>query len=268
MKIPFKKYIPFWLAKKLRGAIQKVSAVFYSGTAYHCPYCQKSFSKFLPGGFDLPVLFEKQIVGAGYRTNNVCPRCYSLDRDRLIHLFLSEKTNIFTASLNVFHVAPEGCIRAMLTGLPNISYHAGVKYLEGYYYDQQTNLIDITSIPFKDDEFDVIICNHVLEHIPDDRKAMRELHRVLKPGGWAILQVPVSKILTETYEDFSVVKPEERERVFGQFDHVRIYGQDYPIRLSNAGFTVKIYNPYKDKWPVDLNRFAINPEENLYIAYK
>ncbi len=268
MNFPFKKYIPFWLGKKLRGALQKVSALFYSGTAVHCPYCQKSFSKFLPGGFDLPVLFEKEVVGAGYRTNNVCPRCYSLDRDRLIYLFLQEKTNLFSAKLSVFHVAPEGCIRALLTDLPNISYHAGVKYLEGYYYDRKTNLIDITNAPFGDDEFDVIICNHVLEHIPEDRKAMREIYRMLKPGGWAILQVPISKILKETFEDPSIVKPEDRERVFGQFDHVRIYGQDYQSRLENAGFIVKTHNPYRDKWPVDLKKFAINPDENLYIAYK
>jgi SAM-dependent methyltransferase len=268
VNFPFKKYIPFWLGKKLRGALQKVSALFYSGTAVHCPYCQKSFSKFLPGGFDLPVLFEKEVVGAGYRTNNVCPRCYSLDRDRLIYLFLQEKTNMFSAKLSVFHVAPEGCIRALLTDLPNISYHAGVKYLEGYYYDRKTNLIDITNAPFGDDEFDVIICNHVLEHIPEDRKAMREIYRMLKPGGWAILQVPISKILKETFEDPSIVKPEDRERVFGQFDHVRIYGQDYQSRLENAGFIVKTHNPYRDKWPVDLKKFAINPDENLYIAYK
>ncbi len=268
MNFPFKKYIPFWLGKKLRGVLQKVSALFYSGTAVHCPYCQKSFSKFLPGGFDLPVLFEKEVVGAGYRTNNVCPRCYSLDRDRLIYLFLQEKTNMFSAKLSVFHVAPEGCIRALLTDLPNISYHAGVKYLEGYYYDLKTNLIDITNAPFGDDEFDVIICNHVLEHIPEDWKAMREIYRMLKPGGWAILQVPISKILKETFEDPSIVKPEDRERVFGQFDHVRIYGQDYQSRLENAGFTVKVHNPFRDKWSVDIKKFAINPDENLYIAYK
>ncbi len=268
MNIPFKKYIPFWLGKKLRGGLQKVKAMIYSGTAYYCPYCKNSFRKFLPGGFDLPVLFEKQIVGAGYRKNNVCPRCYSLDRDRLIYLFLQEKTNIFTAKISVFHVAPEGCLRALLSSLPNIRYKAGVKYLEGYYYDQKTNLIDITNIPFKDDDFDVIICNHVLEHIPDDTKAMHEIYRILKPGGWAILQVPVSKILKETYEDFAITKPEEREEAFGQFDHVRIYGQDYASCLEKIGFRVLVHNPAKDKWPVDFSKLAINPDENLYVAYK
>ena len=240
----------------------------YAGSEYHCPYCKRNFRKFKPGGFDLPVLFEKHIVGGGYRKNNVCPRCYSLDRDRLIYLFLQEKTNIFKEKLSVFHVAPEGCIRALLSSMSNIKYRAGVKYLEGYYYDQKTNLVDITKIPFKDNEFDVVICNHVLEHILDDRVAMKELYRVLKPGGWAILQVPVSITSAETFEDASITEQADRERVFGQFDHVRIYGRDYPARLEQAGFKVKIHNPSRDRWPIEITKFAINPEEDLYVAYK
>ena len=222
----------------------------------------------MPGGFNLPVLSEKRIIGGGFRLNDVCPRCYSIDRDRLIFLFLQEKTNIFSSPQKIFHVAPEGCLRALLTSMPNLNYKSGVKYLEGYYYDRKTNLIDITQIPFNDEEFDVIICNHVLEHIPDDKKALRELYRVLKPGGLAILQVPISKVLLTTYEDSTVNTAEERERKFGQFDHVRIYGQDYSNRLENVGFTVKICNPTRDKWPVPLEKYAINPEEDLYIAYK
>jgi len=263
-----KKLVPFWLAKKLRGAYQKTSAFFLRGDAYFCPFCGNTFRKFRPGGIDLPVIYEKQIVGAGYRLNDVCPRCNSLDRDRLIYLFLSLKTNIFTAPLKVFHVAPEGCIRAVLSKLPNITYEAGMKYHQGFYYDQNTTLLDITHLAFEDESFDVIICNHVLEHIQDDLMAMGELYRVLKPGGWALLQVPVSKILQQTFEDPSVTSPEEREKVFGQFDHIRIYGQDYPVRLERMGFIVKRYNPYKDKWPVELDKYAINPDEDLFIAYK
>ncbi len=268
MKSAIKKIVPFWLGRKLRGGYQKINGLLYSGDSYYCPYCKKSFRKFLPGGFDLPVLYEKQIIGAGYRNNDVCPRCYSLDRDRLVYLFLQEKTNIFSSPLKLFHVAPEGCLRAMLSDLPNILYVPGVKYLEGYYYARQTHLLDITAIPYEDESFDVIICNHVLEHIPDDARAIRELYRVLKPGGWAVLQVPISKILETTFEDPSVTDPESRERIFGQFDHVRIYGQDYKNRLENGGFMVKTYNPTKEKWKSNLAQYAINPEEDLYVAYK
>ena len=268
MKKILKKIIPFWLGQRLRGGFQKLSALYYIGNKYYCPFCKKSFRKFKPGGFNNPVLFEKNIIGAGYRDNDVCPRCYSLDRDRLIYLFLQEKTNIFSTQQKIFHVAPEGCLRALLCSLPNINYKSGVKYLEGYYYDRTTNLMDITSIPFNDEEFDVIICNHVLEHIPEDKKAIREIYRVLKPGGLAILQVPISKVLQATFEDPSITSPQDRERIFGQFDHVRIYALDYKSRLENAGFTVQIHNPTKEKWPVPIEKFAINPEEDLYIAYK
>jgi SAM-dependent methyltransferase len=268
MNSSIKKLIPFWLGRKLRGVYQKINGFFYTGDSYYCPYCKKSFRKFLPGGSDLPVLYEKQIVGAGYRQNNVCPRCYSLDRDRLVYLFLQEKSTIFTSPVTLFHVAPEGCLRVMLASMSNVTYVPGVKYLEGYYYARQTNLLDITSIPYDNEAFDVIICNHVLEHIPDDDLAIRELYRVLKPGGWAILQVPISKLLLKTYEDPTAIDPETRERIFGQFDHVRIYGQDYKSRLEKGGFIVKTYNPTKEKWNVDIQQYAINPEEDLYVVYK
>ena len=260
--------LPFWLAKKLKGAYQKASGLVFRGKNYYCPYCNNTFRKFRPGGIDLPVIYEKQIIGAGYRLNDVCPRCNSLDRDRLIYLYLTRKTNILTAPLRVFHVAPEGCIRAMLSGLPNVTYEAGMKYHQGFYYDKDTTLLDISNLEFEDDTFDVIICNHVLEHIQDDLKAIGELYRVLKPGGWAILQVPISKVLEKTFEDPDVKTPEESEKIFGQFDHVRIYGQDYPKRLENRGFIVARHNPYRDKWPVELDRFAINPEEDIFLAYK
>jgi len=264
----FKKFIPFWLAKRLRGAYQKISAFILRGNTYYCPYCGYSFKKFRPGVIDLPVIREKHIIGAGYRLNIVCPRCYSLDRDRLIYLYLRMQTDIFKSSLKVFHVAPEGCIRALLNRIPNIDYTAGMKYHEGYYYDRNTNKLDITDLQFEDNAFDVIICNHVLEHIREDLKAIGELYRVLKPGGWAILQVPISKILETTFEDPSVTTPEGRENIFGQFNHFRIYGQDYQSRLNSQGFIVKKINPYNDRWDIDLDKFAINPEEDLYIAYK
>jgi len=269
MKIPGKKLVPYWLGMKLRGVWQKFLAMQYSGSEYHCPYCGNSFRKFLPGGSDFSILIEKQMVGAGYRDNMLCPRCFSVDRDRLIYLYLKEKTNIFTAPLKVLHIAPEGCLRALLMSLPNIQYKSGVKYFDGqYYYDRKVNLMDVSDMPFEDGSFDVVICNHVLEHIENDAKAVSEIYRVLLPGAWAILQVPISRILQTTFHDPNAITPKQREEVYGQFDHVRIYGQDYPDFLNKHGFMVKKFNPFQDGFHEDLKKYALNPEESLFVAFK
>ena len=115
----------------------------------------------------------------------------------------------------------------------------------------------------------IVTCNHVLEHIIDDHLAMSELYRVLRPNGWAILQVPISNLLEKTYEDFSITDTKGREEHFGQFDHVRIYGKDYPEKLKSAGFNVELIKPngyLSDK--KSFNYHAVNPEETLYIAHK
>jgi len=269
MKTVLKKIIPFTLGQKLRGLWQKTQTVYYRGNNYTCPFCGNSFRKMLPGGFDLPVIREKQIIGAGRRENDVCPRCYSIDRDRLIYLYLTNKTDSLRKPIKLLHIAPGGALRAFLSSRANIEYHMGTKHHEGFYYTKDISIIDITEINYPDNTFDVILCNHVLEHISDDLKAMRELYRVLKGGGWAILQVPISKSLKQTFEDVSVKSAKEREKVFGQFDHVRIYGQDYPHRLAKAGFDVHIHNPVKERWNINnINRFAINKEENLFVAHK
>ncbi len=268
MRSKIKKFIPFFIGKKLRGLWQRTQTVYYFGYKYKCPFCKNSFRKLLAGGFDLPVIYEKEIIGAGRRKNCVCPRCYSTDRDRLILLYLQNYSNIFTDKLDVIHVAPSGSLKAFLSKLDNINYQAGVKYHEGFYYSKDISIIDITDLKFEDKSFDVIFCNHVLEHIIDDHKAMSELYRILRPGGWAILQVPISRVLTETYEDSSITDPKEREKHFGQFDHVRIYGQDYPKRLEKAGFRVKQFDPVEYMNLLEAEKYAINQKEILFVAYK
>ncbi len=269
MKSKLKKLIPFDLGKKLRGYWQKSQSVFYYGNNYYCPFCKHSFRKLLPGGSDLPVIKEKNIIGAGRRNNCVCPRCYSTDRDRLIYHYLKNYSNIFKDHLKVIHIAPSGGLKALLSGLKNLEYQQGVKYHEGFYYSKDISIIDITDLSFEDKSFDVIICNHVLEHIIEDGLAMKELYRILKPGGWAILQVPISFTIDETYENPEITDPKDREVHFGQFDHVRIYGGDYIQRLRNAGFKVEEINPYID-WKDEnkLDRLAVNRKEHLFIAHK
>jgi len=149
-----------------------------------------------------------------------------------------------------------------------VRYVAGDRKEPGYTYPSDTLDLDVTAMPFPDDQFDLILCSHVLEHVPDDRQAMRELYRVLKPGGWAILMVPLDRACAVTQEDATVVDPEERKRLYGQFDHVRLYGRDYAERLKSAGFTVT-EDAMTDRSPVeDVFRLGLLRSEVVHAVTK
>jgi predicted SAM-dependent methyltransferase len=233
------------------------------GFKFKCPFCRGHFRKLLPAGLDFPVLKEKNVVGGGYRLNATCPHCYSSDRERLIYLYLKNKTNLFYENLKLLHVAPEENLQKILMVWTNIDYVSAD-------LDSPLAMIkmDITKIPYKDNSFNVVICNHVLEHIPNDRQAMSDLYRVLKPGGWAILQVPISLSLDRTYEDPTTTAPDEREERFGQSDHVRIYAKDYKDRLENVGFTVDVYSFREEFGDSTINKYALAKDEDLYLASK
>ena len=264
-----KKIIPIKLGHSVKKALLFIRGMYYKGNNYYCPICGGYFRKFLPGGFDLPVIKEMQITGAGYRQNNVCPRCLSTDRDRLVYLYLKERTDFFSVLLKVLHIAPEPSLYKIFKKLDNIEYIAGTKYQEGFYYSEKLIKLDITSLPFNNDYFDLIIANHILEHIEDDRLAMKELYRVLKIGGQAILQVPISLKLNKTYENPTVKSKTEREKHFGQFDHIRLYGKDYPKRLEEVGFQVEKLKPGTEKWPLnEITKYGLNKNEYLYVAHK
>lgn len=243
--------------------------MYYIGKKYHCPICNRHFRKMLAGGFDLPIIKEHEIVGAGLRDNNICPYCQSTDRDRLIYLFLKDYSGMLQTKMKVLHIAPEPSLYNVLRKLDNILYFPGTKYMEGIYYQKNINIVDVLNLPYKNEEFDLVMCNHVLEHIPDDLKAMKELYRVLVPGGTAILQVPISYKLEKTFEDFSVVDPKEKEKYFGQFDHVRIYARDYADRLTAAGFNVRMTSPETEDWHIQqLDSYALNKKEQFYHITK
>ncbi len=273
LKQSLKRLIPVWLGKKIRGTYQKMLGLYYKGNKYHCPYCKHSFRKMLTDGETHPVITKYQIIGSGLRDNCTCPRCYSKDRDRLIHLYLEKKTDIFTSKkpTRVLHIAPEAWLKELFQSLAHVEYTYGVKGVKnmGYYYDRKTLELDITKLAIDDNTYDIIVCNHVLEHIPDDTQALKEIYRILKPGGWAILQVPHSNQLENTYEDESIVEPKEREKHYGQFDHVRVYGKDYPKRLEFVGFQVEQFNPKNETWGKEyIDRYALNSNENLFVAKK
>jgi predicted SAM-dependent methyltransferase len=250
--------------QKLRPFVKRSALrIFYYGHAFHCPVCRSDVRLLKPLGYNLPVIIEKQIVGSGLR-NAMCPVCGSSDRVRLLYLFLKTKTNLFNQDIKLLHIAPEKPLLDILIKQKNIEYLTADLNSENVMVK-----IDITNIQYPDNSFDIILCNHVLEHISDDRKAMSELYRVLKPGGWAILQVPISKILEKTYEDFTIISPQEREKHFGQKNHVRIYGKDYTQRLKEAGFTVEAYSWTNDNaFRNEKNRYGLNGDETIYYCLK
>jgi SAM-dependent methyltransferase len=178
-------------------------------------------------------------VGKPVRFNAICPNCYTVERHRLLWFFLfSRKNNLLTNGMRLLHIAPERVFFKKFKQQKKIFYFPADKFMPRYKYPKGTKNIDICQIDYPDNFFDAILCIHVLEHIYDDKQAMQELYRVLKPDGWAILQVPVDYSKSDTFEDSSIVNPDEREKYFGQYDHLRLYGKDYPQRLEQVGFKV------------------------------
>ncbi len=267
--VSVKKYIPPAPARLFKRLFLTVRGFYYQGNKYTCPICGHSFRKMLPGGYDLPVIREKHIVGAGHRENDICPYCQSTDRDRLLFLFLQNETDFFSKPNLVLHIAPEPALYRVFSKAKNITYHPATKYSEGFYYSSKVETADLLDLRFDESTFDWVICNHVLEHIPNDQKAMAEIFRVLKPNGKAILQVPISLKLEKTFEDDRITTPQDREKYFGQFDHVRIYGTDYVKRLETAGFIVHKIRQDKHFTTVkDLRKYAVNPEEIIFLCEK
>lgn len=167
-----------------------------------------------------------EIVGGGFRKNGLCPVCKSSDRERLL-IYALGKLMLPIKNYKILHIAPETMLCKYITSHKPISYIKGDKFAQGYNYPKDTIYLDITNLPFEDNLFDLMICNHVLEHVIDEKKALSELHRVLSPGGLAIIQVPLSLKLENTLEDERINSDELREKFYGQKDHVRLYGLDF-----------------------------------------
>lgn len=253
-----KHIISFFLRKVPRKYLQlfshfvaKILAFFYAGNTVECPVCKNAFRKFLPYGRLEP------------RQNALCPSCLTLERHRLMWLFLKNKTNFFTDRLKVLHVAPELCFIDRFESLSNLDYITG---------DIESPLakvkMDLHDIPFEDNTFDVTFCNHVMEHVEDDIHCMRELHRILKPGGWAIIQSPMDLSLSETYEDNTITNPSEREKAFGQNDHLRMFGRDYKNRLIKGGFDVTEEDYAHEIEETLRKRYALPEDEIIYFCRK
>lgn len=195
---------------------------------------------------------------------SICPRCDAHPRHRLLWLFLvTTHGELFEAPMALLHIAPEACY------LPQFKRQLKLHYVTADITSPIADCrLDLCRIPFLSESFDAILCNHVLEHISDDCKAMQELFRVLKPGGWAVLQVPVDRQRRETFEDEAICHPDERERVFGQRDHVRVYGVDYSERLESAGFAVDVIDFVAGVDNEEIIRYGLDTDEQIYLCVK
>ncbi|MBI1923536.1 class I SAM-dependent methyltransferase [Candidatus Poribacteria bacterium] len=249
------------IPKKYRSAIREkcqwyYRSLLYIGNQLICPCCKGHFRKFLP-------------YGVQPRPNAQCPRCFSLERHRLLWLYLKEKTNLFTDCLKVLHFAPEYQFQKTFRSMPNLD------YLSADLYSPLAMVkMDIANILYPENSFDIILCVHVLECVIDDQKAMRELFRVLKPGGWAIIQSSVNLKRDKKFEDSNIVFPEDRERIFNSKSAVRIYGRDYKDGLEKVGFTVKVDGCGRDLG-IDMIKkyglysiYVLNKDLDIYFCTK
>ena len=224
---------------------------YFKGTRFTDPIYGSSYRKFLPYGYQK------------IRENALCPGTLSLERHRLLWLYLERETNFIDNAIKVLHVAPEQVFYQKFRTFSHWEYtttdlHSPFAEIKA----------DLCELPFQDNYYDLILCNHVLEHIPEDQKAMQEMYRVLKPGGTLIAQVPLEENRTETFEDNSITDKATRTEIFGQYDHVRIYGTDYYTRLESVGFDSHAIDFLKKLTSQEKQKFALPYSEKIPIAIK
>lgn len=178
-------------------------------------------------------------------------------------LYLKNRTNFFTGRNKILHVAPEQCFLKRFRKFKNLEYHTAdlVSPIADF-------KCDVQNMPFEDDTYDIVICNHVLEHVDDDRKAMKEILRVLKPGGFAIMQVPADFNREKTFSDNTIKDKKKRTEIFGQYDHQRVYGRDYPEIIQKAGFIINEPNYTELLSEDEKNRYSLNMNEFMFACRK
>ena len=260
MKSLFKfilNFVPRPLLIRFSYLARPILEFFLSGDTFTDPIDGKSFKSFLPYGYG------KQ------RPNVLSPSTLSLERHRLLWLYLKNETNFFSrgtetnSALKVLHFAPEQCFLKRFRKFKNLDYTT-------------TDLLspiadvkaDICDLPFEDNTYDVILCNHVLEHIPDDTKAMQELFRVMKPGGYGIFQIPQDLNRATTLEDDTITDKIERAKIFGQYDHVRVYGRDYFNKLRSIGFKVEEVDYTSQLSDLDIEKYRLAKGEIIPVVFK
>jgi SAM-dependent methyltransferase len=245
--------IPRPILIRLSYVARPILAFLLKGTTFTDPIDGRSFKIFLPYGY------------GNQRNNVLSPSTLSLERHRLLWLYLNNETDFFTSfeKKKVLHFAPEQAFYKLFRNQKNIDYTT-----TDLFSPLADVKADICNLPFEDNSYDIIFCNHVLEHIPDDTKAMQELYRILKPGGMGIFQIPQDLSREFTFSDDSITNQKERAAIFGQYDHVRIYGRDYFDKLRNIGFKV-VEEDYTNKISQELvEKYCLAKGEIIPVCFK
>lgn len=226
-------------------------SLFMRGNNFEDPINGITYRKLLPYGRINP------------RVNALAPDSMSLERHRLLWLYLNQKTNFFKDNLRFLHIAPEYCFLPIFKKQKNLNYTTAD--LNSPWADVK---MDIHQIPYQDNSFDVIMCNHVLEHVEDAHKVMSEFYRVMKKGGWGIFQVPIDTSREETFDDPTITDSKEREKHYWQADHLRLFGNDYGKKLAAVGFEVVEDNFINELSKEEVERFALPKGEIIYFCKK
>lgn len=245
-------HIPRTLLQRVAGWAVPLLGIAYTGRGRECPICGKQLRRFLPYGY---------VVS---REDALCPHCLSLERHRMIWLWITKHSDLTTSKPRLLHIAPELSLMRHFKRLYKGSENYITADLESPLADMH---FDVQSIPMESSSVDVIICNHLLEHVEDDRRAMAELYRIMRPGGWGIMIVPENRSMATTFEDDTITDAEERTRLFGQYDHRRLYGRDYDDRLRGAGFTVERIDLCSTFTPEQQRLYGIG-REDLVVVHK
>lgn len=245
-------HVPRPVLHRIKKLASPVASLLYAGRRVECPVCGSRFRRFMPYGY------------VEVRSNALCPRCNALERHRLLWLWIERETDMTASAPELLHIAPETCFIRRFGDI-----YKGD--LAGRYVtaDLESPLakvkMNVEAIPFPDCSFDVVFCNHVLEHVSDDLLAMREMRRVMRPGGWGVMLSPVDPERGATFEDDTVTDRDERTRLFGQYDHQRVYGRDYADRLRSAGWQVDEIDYFAALTPEERQLYGLR-SEILYIV--
>ena len=245
--------LPRTFLQRVAGVCVPMLGLLYIGRARRCPVCGARLRRFLPYGYGT------------VREDALCPRCLALERHRLLWLWLTRETSLFEERPVLLHIAPEVCL---MRHIERAYADAAERYLTADLESPLAKLhFDVQQIPLESASVDVVICNHLLEHVASDAVALAELHRVMRPGGWGVVLAPIDYSLEQTFEDDSITEPEERARIFGQYDHRRIYGRDYAERLRRAGFDAEQID-YAARFAEHERREFSLGDDHLYIIRK
>ncbi len=249
-------HLPRPLLQRLAGWGVPLLGLWYVGRGRECPLCGCRRRKFLPYGY------------VTSREDALCPRCLALERHRLLWLWLLRESDLGRGAValpRLLHIAPEVALRDKFR---KMYAREPERYLTADLESPLADMhFDVQQIPLPDGSFDVVICNHILEHVEDDNRALGELHRILRRGGWGVLLSPVERERERTFEDDSITDPDERTRIFGQYDHRRIYGRDYGERLARAGFEIYEIDYYGSLPERERQLYALK-DELLYVVRK